>query len=53
VIEVRNSFGQLVYTATQNGTGTVVIPVRKFAAGNYSVTLKGKTTSVVPVTITH
>lgn len=53
VIEMRNSFGQLVYTSTQSGIGTVIIPVRKFAAGNYTVTMKGKTTSVVPVNITH
>lgn len=52
-IEMRNSFGQLVYTTTHNGAGTAVIPVKKFAAGNYTVTLRGQTTSVVPVTISH
>ena len=52
-LELRNAFGQLVYTAAQNGPGTTTIPVKKFAAGNYSLTLKGKTVSTVPVTITH
>ncbi len=53
IIEMRNSLGQLVYTTTQNGIGTVVVPVKKFAAGNYTITLRGKTTSVVSVNITH
>lgn len=53
VVEMRNSLGQLVYTKTQNGTGTVIIPVNKMASGNYTITLKGQTTFVVPVTISH
>lgn len=53
VVEMRNSLGQLVYSQTQNGMGTVVIPVKKLAVGNYTITLKGNTTSVVPVTISH
>jgi hypothetical protein len=53
VIEIRNAAGQLVYSGTQNGAGTVIVPVKKMAAGNYTVTLKGKTVSTVPFTITH
>jgi hypothetical protein len=53
VIELRNSLGQLVHTQVQNGSGTAVIPVKKFAAGIYSVTIKGQTTSVIAVTISH
>jgi hypothetical protein len=53
VIEMRNSLGQLVYTAAQSGAGTLSIPVKKLAAGTYTVTLKGQTTSVIPVTISH
>jgi hypothetical protein len=52
-LELRNSFGQLVYSGAQNGPGQVNIPVRKLVAGNYSLILKGKTVSTVPVTITH
>ncbi len=53
IIEMRNSLGQLVYTQIQNGAGTIIIPVKKMAAGNYTITLKGQTTIVVPVTISH
>lgn len=52
-IELRNSFGQVVYTATQNGPGIVNIPVRKFAAGNYFLTVRGTSMMNVPITITH
>lgn len=54
VIELRNALGQIVYTSKQSGAGTVQIPVGKFAAGSYTLTLKTADAShAYPVTITH
>lgn len=53
ILELRNSLGQLIHTQTQNGEGTAVIPVKKFAAGTYTITVRGQNTSVIPVTISH
>lgn len=51
--ELRNSLGQLVYTSSHNGAGPLVISVKQFAAGSYTLTLKGESTSVIPVTVSH
>lgn len=54
VIEIRNSLGQLVQAQTKSGTGTVIIPVNRFARGNYTVTLKAPSgTRTYPITVTH
>lgn len=53
-VELRNSLGQVVYTATFSGPGTASIQVGKFATGSYSLTMKTSTQDrTYPVTITH